>query len=41
VPPNTDERKAHRLLEKAETGCLITNSLSASTQLSATVTVKS
>jgi len=29
VPPGTDEAKASRLLEKAEAGCLITNSLAA------------
>ena len=33
VPPGTDDSKAGRLLEKAESGCLITNSLSAEIQL--------
>jgi len=37
VPPGTDEERAHRLLEKAEAGCLVTNSLSAETHLDATV----
>lgn len=40
VPEGTDEARAHRLLEKAETGCLITNSLSGPTRLSAAVSVK-
>ena len=40
VPPDTNAEKAHRLLEKAEAICLITNSLSASTHLSATVVAK-
>jgi peroxiredoxin-like protein len=39
VPPGTDESKAHRLLEKAEDVCLITNSLKASSHLEATVRV--
>ena len=39
VPPDTDEQKAHRLLEKAEASCLITNSMSASRHLNAVVRV--
>jgi peroxiredoxin-like protein len=39
VPPGTDENKAHRLLEKAEQVCLITNSLKAESHLEATVRV--
>lgn len=41
VPPGSNEDRAQRLLEKAEAGCLITNSLSASIQLSAEVLVDS
>ncbi len=37
VPPDTSEEKAHKLLEKAESSCLITNSLSGSTHLSASI----
>lgn len=37
VPTGTDEEKAHRLLEKAKQGCLITNSFKAETMLSTTV----
>ena len=37
VPAGTDEGKATRLLEKAEHGCLITNSLIAETQLTTSV----
>ncbi|MGA8278652.1 MAG: OsmC family protein [Rhodanobacteraceae bacterium] len=37
VPQDTDEERAHRLLEKAEQTCLITNSLSGETQLDARV----
>ena len=37
VPPDTDGERARRLLEKAEAGCLITNSLSAGIHLDATV----
>ncbi len=37
VPPGTDEKKALRLLEKAEHHCLITNSMKAGTRLSAKV----
>ncbi len=39
VPPGVDEQKAHRLLEKAEKHCLITNSLKADSSLTATVRV--
>ena len=39
VPAGTSEKKARRLLEKAEHGCLITNSLTAAIHLSATVNV--
>ena len=37
VPQDTDEERAHRLLEKAERSCLVTNSLSGETQLDAKV----
>ena len=37
VPQDTNEERAHRLLEKAESSCLITNSLSGETQLDAKV----
>ena len=37
VSPGADEKKAHRLLEKAEHHCLITNSMKAETRLSAEV----
>jgi len=37
VPQDTNEERAHRLLEKAEKSCLITNSLSGETQLDAKV----
>jgi len=37
VPAGTDEKKAHRLLEKAERSCLITNSLIAASHLDANV----
>lgn len=37
VPAGTDERKAHRLLEKAERSCLVTNSLTGDTHLDAKV----
>jgi peroxiredoxin-like protein len=37
VPSDTDEEKAHRLLEKAEKTCLVTNSLSGETHLQAEV----
>jgi peroxiredoxin-like protein len=39
VPAGTDIDKAKRLLEKAEAGCLITNSLSAETHLETTIIV--
>lgn len=39
VPAGTDEKKAHRLLEKAEHHCLITSSLKAEPHLNATVRV--
>lgn len=37
VPPETNEDRAHRLLQKAEETCLITNSLSSRVQLNASV----
>lgn len=37
VPAGTDEKKAHRLLQKAEHHCLITNSLKAETHLQSKV----
>jgi peroxiredoxin-like protein len=37
VPPDTNERLAQRLLEKAENICLVTNSLSGETRLDAKV----
>ena len=37
VPQDTNEERAHRLLEKAEKSCLVTNSLSGETQLEAKV----
>jgi len=39
VPAGTDEKKAMRLLEKAEHVCLVTNSLTGKTRLDATVKV--
>jgi len=39
VPAETEESKAHRILEKAEASCLVTNSMSASRRLNATVKV--
>ena len=39
VPAGIDEAKAHRLLEKAEQACLITNSLIAESHLEAIVRV--
>lgn len=39
VPAGTDEKKAHRMLEKAERSCLITNSLKAPGELVAEVNV--
>jgi len=41
VAKDADEKTAHRLLEKAEASCLITNSLTATTHLVATVLVES
>ena len=40
VPEGTRETKAHKLLEKAEKSCLITNSLKAPSHLEAEVLVK-
>lgn len=37
VPAGTDEARAQRLLERSERGCLVTNSLKAKSQLSASV----
>ena len=37
VPADVDEKRAHWALEKAERGCLVTNSLSSNTHLEATV----
>jgi peroxiredoxin-like protein len=37
VPQDTNEERAHRLLEKAERSCLVTNSLSGETKLEAKV----
>ena len=37
VPPGSDEAKALRLLEKAERSCLVSNSLTGTTRLDATV----
>lgn len=37
VPPGTDEERARRALERSERGCLITNSLKAKSELSASV----
>ena len=39
VPRGSDEAKAMRLLEKAERSCLVTNSLTGTTRLDATVRV--
>ena len=39
VPAGSDEAKAHRLLEKAKNGCLITNSMKGVEHLEATVRV--
>lgn len=41
VPAGTDTDKARRLLEKSEAGCLVTNSLTADTHLTAEVIVDS
>lgn len=40
VPEGTDIEKAHKLLEKSEESCLVTNSLNAAVTLNAEVTVK-
>ncbi len=37
VPAGTDESKAQRLLQKAEEVCLVTNSMTAETHLTATI----
>jgi len=41
VPEGSDQKKAHRLMEKAERHCLITNSLKADSELTATIRVVS
>lgn len=41
VPSDVKEETAHRVLQKAEKSCLITNSLKAKTSLNATVAVSS
>jgi len=41
VPPGTDEQKAHRILEKAEESCLVTNSMTATRHLNGDVVVGS
>ena len=40
VPPDVNEEKAHRILEKAEKTCLVTNSMTAETRLIAEVRVE-
>ena len=40
VPPDTDEQKALRIMEKAEETCLVTNSMSAAKRLNAVVLVQ-
>ncbi len=40
VPPGANEEQAHRLLERAEQSCLITNSLKGPSRLEATVEVE-
>ncbi|MFV8782528.1 OsmC family protein [Microbulbifer sp. SA54] len=40
VPEGTDAEKAHKLLEKSEESCLVTNSLKAEVTLIAEVTIK-
>lgn len=37
LPAESDERKAHRLLEKADRSCLVTNSMTATTHLNVTL----
>jgi len=39
VPEGSDQKKAHRLMEKAERHCLITNSMKAGSELTATIKV--
>ena len=39
VPEGTDTEKAHKLLEKSEASCLVTNSLKSTVTLNAEVTV--
>ena len=39
VPPGTDAHKAERLIEKSDHVCLVTNSLTAATQLSSEIIV--
>lgn len=39
VPPGTDRHKAERLVEKSDHVCLVTNSLTAATQLSSEIIV--
>jgi organic hydroperoxide reductase OsmC/OhrA len=39
LPPGTDESLARQVLERAESTCLITNSLNASCRLEATIDV--
>jgi peroxiredoxin-like protein len=39
VPPDTDEERAQRLLDRSEQTCLITNSLKAKSHLSATIEI--
>lgn len=41
APADTSEHKAQRILEKAEASCLVTNSLTATRHLDATVVLKS
>jgi len=40
MPPDMNEEKARRLLEKAKQACLITNSLSADTHLTSSVLIQ-
>ena len=40
VPAGTDEAKAHRMMEKAERHCLVTNSMTGDTRLEASVRVR-
>ena len=40
VPPDANEEKARRILEKAEATCLVTNSMTAETRLNAEVRVE-